>query len=245
MNQTLLAHDEQLQLLREAQQGDENAMEILVTKNAGLVKSIVRKFLNRDAEYEDLFQIGYMGLVKAIHNYDESFNVRFSTYAVPLVMGEIKRFLRDDGIIKVSRSIKEVRQQVAKTTAELKEKLQREPTVNEIAQVLDMDVQELVVAMESALPCLSIYEPIYEDEDSAMLLLDRLSDARQNNIENRIALKEMLSQLEARDRQIIIMRYFMDKTQSETAKKLGVSQVQVSRLEAKILKKMRTSMESS
>lgn len=237
----LLSHDETLSLLEKAQQGDEKAKERLVEKNIALVKSLVKKFLNRGYEYEDLFQLGSIGLVKAIYNYNPSYNVRFSTYAVPMIIGEIKRFLRDDSMIKVSRSLKELVTKANAAKEYLKAELKREPTIQEIAENIESSPDEIIYAMEAVRAPTSIYDVIYENDDNPILLIDMVSEeySQEDEAMVRLTLKDLLSKLEKRERTIIVMRYFQDKTQSEIAKLLDISQVQVSRIEKRILKKMR------
>ena len=224
-------------LISRAQQGDEQAREQLVTTNAPLVKSVAKRFMNRAIEYDDLYQIGCMGLIKAIARFDLSYDVRFSTYAVPMIAGEIKRFLRDDGMIKVSRSLKEraaaVREKLIDTHA-------REPSVAEIAAELGVDAEDVAEALEAARPYASIYEPAYGAESDAMLL-DTVGGACRelDSATDRVALKELLNTLSARERTIITLRYFSDQTQTQVAKSLGISQVQVSRLENAILQRLR------
>ncbi|MDD4680676.1 MAG: RNA polymerase sporulation sigma factor SigF [Clostridia bacterium] len=240
----LLSHEETMALIKKAQDGDEDAKEVLVRKNIALVKSLVKKFLNRGHEYEDLLQLGCIGLIKAIQNYDPAYNVRFSTYAVPMIMGEIKRFLRDDGMIKVSRSIKELVSKSAVARENLKGSLGREPTIQEIAEAVETTPEEIVYAMEAVRTPASIYDVIYEDEDSPILLIDKISEesSEAEDAMDRATLKDLLSKLDKRERTIIIMRYFRDRTQSEIADMLGISQVQVSRIEKKVLTKMREMM---
>jgi RNA polymerase sporulation-specific sigma factor len=237
----LLSHDQTLELIQKAQQGDEEAKEILVKKNIALVKSVVKRFLNRGYEYEDLFQIGTIGLIKAIQNYDAQYEVRFSTYAVPMIIGEIKRFLRDDGLIKVSRSLKELANKVLTVQEQLKKKLLREPTIQEIAEVVEADPEEIVQALEANRTPSSLYDVIYEDDDNPILLIDKVSgdESQVSKVIDNIALKDILSKLDQRERHIIIMRYFKDRTQNDIAQELGISQVQVSRIEKKVLLKMR------
>mgnify|MGYP002616445329 CR=1 FL=1 len=229
-------------LISRAQQGDEQAKEQLVTTNAPLVKSVAKRFMNRAIEYDDLYQIGCMGLIKAIARFDLSYDVRFSTYAVPMIAGEIKRFLRDDGMIKVSRSIKELGFKVR--AAAVREKLidthAREPSVAEIAAELGVDAEDVAEALEAARPYASIYEPAYGAESDAMLL-DTVGGACRelDSATDRVALKELLNTLSARERTIITLRYFSDQTQTQVAKSLGISQVQVSRLENAILQRLR------
>ena len=240
----LLTHEETMALIERAQKGDNDAKEILVRKNIALVKSLVKKFLNRGYEYEDLFQLGSIGLIKAIQNYEPKYNVRFSTYAVPMIVGEIKRFLRDDGMIKVSRSLKELVSKAASVREQLKAKLGRDPNIQEIADAVGTSPEEIVYAMEAARTPASIYDVIYEDEDNPILLIDKMSEdsTQVDDAMERITLNDLLSRLDKRERTIIIMRYFRDKTQSEIAELLNISQVQVSRIEKKVLLKMREMM---
>lgn len=235
-----LKHEEALRLLALAKEGDESAQELLVKRNIALVKSIIKKYLNRGVDYDDLFQIGCLGLVKAIENYDPAYQVRFSTYAVPMIAGEVKRYLRDDGMVKVSRSLKELAIKVAAAQEKLNLRFGREAGIMEIAEETGADPGDIVMALEASRPHASIYDPVYGDDSDACVMDKLASDEDcESGIVNRILLKELLSQLDPRERQLIMMRYFMNKTQSDTAKELGVSQVQVSRLESKILKKLR------
>ncbi len=240
----LLTHEETLALIEKAQNGDDEARGILVKKNIALVKSLVKKFLNRGYEYDDLFQLGSIGLIKAIQNYDPKYNVRFSTYAVPMIMGEIKRFLRDDGMIKVSRSLKELVNKSAAVREHLKGQLGRDPSIQEIAEAVGSTPEEIVYAMDAVRTPASIYDVIYEDEDNPIMLIDKISESSTevNDATERITLNDLLSKLDKRERTIIIMRYFRDKTQSEIAEMLNISQVQVSRIEKKVLLKMREMM---
>lgn len=235
-----LPHEEIQVLLKVAQQGDAYALERLVVHNAALVKSIVKKFLNRGVEYEDLFQIGNLGLVKAIRNYSSAFDVRFSTYAVPMIAGEIKRFLRDDGMVKVSRSLKETATRAAQVREALYREKGVEPGIQEIAAVMGIRDEDLVFALDASRAHVSLNEPVFED-DNGITLMDRMEEtaAEDTHVVDKILLKELLSRLDSRERKLIFLRYFQDKTQSEIAKVLGVSQVQVSRLESRIMKKLR------
>lgn len=235
-----LTNEETKELIRCAQEGDAGAQERLTLCNTALVKSIVKRYLNRQVEYDDLFQIGCMGLVKAIRNFDLSYDVRFSTYAVPMIAGEIKRFLRDDGMIKVSRSLKELAAQAAAARERLSAERGRDVGVSEIAAELGVDAEEVAAALEAARPHMSIYEPAYGDNSDA-LMLDHVQDGadEMGDTLNRVLLKELLGTLEPRERTIIMLRYFSDKTQNEIAVQMGISQVQVSRLESKILQKLR------
>lgn len=231
-----------INLIDMAKKGDKNAQSLLVEKNMGLVWSIVRRFQNRGFEAEDLFQIGCIGLIKAITKFDRSFDVRFSTYAVPMIIGEIKRFMRDDGIIKVSRSLKETANKARITREILTREFGREPSVNEIALHLNISVEELVMAMEAGILPESLYSTVSEGDSSPILLIDRLNndnDADECELTDKIALQQILDSLAPREKQIIILRYFKEKTQVQIAKMLGISQVQVSRIEKKILEEIR------
>jgi len=243
MERVELTQDEFLELISRAQSGDPEAENFLVENNIGLVRSVVKRFLNRGCEYDDLIQIGSIGLLKAIKKFDAGFNVKFSTYAIPMIIGEIKRFLRDDGIIKVSRNLKEIanRAHIAKET--LEKGYGREPTISEIASVLEISKEDLVVALDSVQSTEYLYETIHQDDGSPILLIDRISCSEEDDdIIDKLALKEVLSALDPRERQIIMLRYFKDMTQCLVAQMLGMSQVQVSRIEKKIIGKLRESI---
>ena len=228
-------------LIAKSQAGDKAAREVLIEKNLGLVRTIVRRFLGRGVEPEDLFQIGSIGLLKAIDKFDLSYDVRFSTYAVPMISGEIKRFLRDDGMIKVSRSLKELSYKLFQAREDMTAKLGREPTLEELSRVLQVEKEEIVQAMEAGGEVESIYKPIHQKEGSEIRLMDKLEETTDANEEllNRMALEELLGALGENERKLIEMRYFEEKTQMEIAKEMGISQVQVSRMEKKILLRMR------
>lgn len=238
---TLLSHEESVNLIKLAQAGDEEAKSILIDKNIGLVKSVLRGFTNRGYDTEDLFQIGCIGLLKAVNKFDLSYDVKFSTYAVPMIIGEIKRFLRDDGIIKVSRSLKQISMRARIAQEKLSKVLGREPTIQEIACEISVDKEEIVEALDSTYQPEYLNDIIHEKDGSPLYLIDRISDDSDDEKEliDKIVLKEALRELKPRDRQIIILRYFKDKTQVEVAEILGISQVQVSRIEKKILNNMR------
>ncbi|MGI6552803.1 MAG: RNA polymerase sporulation sigma factor SigF [Bacillota bacterium] len=236
----LLSDQEIMDLLKKAQAGDGAAREKLINCNLKLVFNLVQRFENRGYELEDLFQIGTIGLIKAIDKFDFAYGVKFSTYAVPMIVGEIKRFLRDDNPIKVSRSLKETAFKAHRVKEELQKKLAREPSINEIAEALAMDREEIISAMEAAqYPC-SIHETLYQDEGDPIYLLDQLTDVEANEMWfDKIALREILMRLPEKHRQIILMRFFQDKTQSEVAEIVGLSQVQISRIERQALKRIR------
>ena len=241
MNDTSrLTYERTLELIPLAKAGDGEAMEELVRCNMALVRSIVKKYVNRGVEYDDLYQIGSMGLVKAVKNFDPAYNVRFSTYAVPMIAGEIKRYLRDDGMIKVSRSLKELAGKAAAAQVELSSRLGRDPGIQELAEYMGENPEEISMAMDASRPHISIYEPVYGDEGDA-LVMDKLTGSGDGDEDalDRILLQQLMSILEPREQKIIMLRYFRDKTQSEIAASMGISQVQVSRLESRIMKKLR------
>jgi len=218
-----------------AKKGDKGSLEKLVKANEGLVWSVVKRFLNRGYDGDDLYQIGMIGLIKAIRRFDNSYAVKFSTYAVPLITGEIKRFLRDDGIIKVSRHYKEIASKASAVASRLSVDNLREPTMSEIACELGVDVYTLSEAMEACSPCDSIYRTVSEDGKNETYLLDKIFGDDGTSLSDNVSLRCAISSLGNRERTIIAYRYFMDETQSKVAKRLGISQVQVSRIEKKIL----------
>ncbi|MDV4150082.1 RNA polymerase sporulation sigma factor SigF [Clostridium sp. AL.422] len=230
-------YEENSQLIPLAKAGNQEAMNKVIEMNLPLVSSISKKFLNRGYDYEDIFQIGSIGLVKAINNFDDKFNVKFSTYAVPMIIGEIKRFIRDDGIIKVSRNVKSLARKLHFAKEELTKKLDREPTIEELSEYSNIDKEEIVFAIESSVSMQYLYDTIHQDDGAPVLLIDKLSQKGEDDTDmiNRIALKEALRSLDSKSRQIIMLRYFKDKTQVQVAKMLGISQVQVSRIEKKVL----------
>lgn len=230
-----------IQLIEAAHQGDKEARDRLVMENMGLIWSIVRRFSGRGHEMEDLFQIGSIGLLKAIDKFDTSYDVKLSTYAVPMIAGEIKRFLRDDGMIKVSRSLKESAGKAKLASQRLLEANGREPTIEEVAAEIGISSEELVMAMDSQCEVESLHKTIYQGDGNAITLMDKLEETTDANEEllNRMALEELLGELDENERKLIEMRYFEEKTQMEIAKEMGISQVQVSRLEKKILLRMR------
>ena len=238
-------YDHNPELLNLAKNGDSEAMNKLIEMNLPLVMSISKKFLNRGYEYEDIFQIGSIGLVKAINNFNTDYNVKFSTYAVPMIIGEIKRFLRDDGMIKVSRNVKSLARKISIYKEQLSKTLQRSPTIEELAEYAGVDKEEIIFAVESANSLQYLYDTIHQDDGAPVLLIDKLSEEKKcdDNLIERIALKEALRSLDEKARQIIMLRYFKDKTQVQVAKMLGISQVQVSRIEKKVLAQMKKRLE--
>ena len=241
MSDAPLSREQANSLIRRAQSGDRQAMDVLVERNVALVKSIVKRFLGRGLEYDDLFQLGCVGLIKAVNNFSGEYGVMFSTYAVPMIAGEIRRFLRDDGAIKVSRTLKELAYKAQRESSRICAETGREPSVGVLAELVGCDCAELVAAMDACRGCMSLSEPVFEDDTGE--LIDRISVSEEPGTDiERILLKELIGSLPPRDRKLITLRYFCDKTQSETAKLLGVSQVQVSRLEGRIIAALRGMM---
>ena len=230
-----------LALIEKAHGGDKEARETLVEENMGLVYTIVRRFAGRGHEMEDLIQIGSIGLIKAIDKFNSAFDVKFSTYAVPMIAGEIKRFLRDDGMIKVRRSLKETAGKAYMAKEALEKKYGREPTLEEISEEIGAAREDIVLAMESAAEVESLHKTIYQGDGNAISLMDKLEEQGNPNEEllNHMVLNDVIQTLHEEERILIRLRYFEDKTQMEVARALGMSQVQVSRYEKKILKKMR------
>lgn len=229
------------ELLKRAKDGDAKAQDILVENNVGLVWSSVKRFRNRGHESEDLFQIGCIGLIKAIQKFDDSFDVKFSTYAVPMIIGEIKRFIRDDGIIKVSRSLKELSVKAMTVKEMLIRETGEEPTVNEIARRLDVSPEELAAALEAGARPESLYRRADDGTQEGKALIDKLENPEdyETTIINKVILKNAIDSFGEREKKIILLRYFKQNTQAQIAEMLGISQVQVSRLEKKILLQLR------
>ena len=229
------------ELICRAKNGDEDAKEILITQNSPLIKSIIKKYLNKGIEFDDLFQLGSLGFLKAIDNFDETFGVKFSTYAVPMIAGEIKRFIRDNGIIKVSRSTKQLNLQINKYIEKYVSIYEKSPTIDVIAKEFGITEQEVVYALDASIKPMSLYTLVGDDSGKEQYLIDKVEDEDYgvNNLDN-FVLYNAIKELPVRERKIIILRYFRDKTQKEIANELGVSQVQVSRLENKILQKIKS-----
>ena len=231
----MLSHEITLDLIKKAQNGDQNAKTILIEENSPLVKSVIKKFQNKNIEYDDLYQLGCVGFLKAVNNFKPDFNVKFSTYVVPMIIGEIKRFLRDDGAIKVSRAVKTQNRHIMKYIEDYKKQNQKKPSLAEIANHFNLEQQELIFLMDSSKMPISIYTPL-ESEDNGLLLIDRyVQNDESEIIMDKILLKQALNSLDERSKKIVLLRFFRDKTQSEIAQTLNISQVQVSRLENKIL----------
>lgn len=240
-----MAKSHTLELLESVRLGDERAKEKVVEENLGLVWSIVHRFKNSYYDKEDLFQIGCIGLMKAINHFDPQYKVQFSTYAVPIIMGEIKRYFRDDGTIKVSRSLKELNIKVTKAKEYLQSKENRDPTIEEIAKYLEVDVTDVVEAIDASYYPTSLNEPIYEKDGSSISVEDRLVDKKNNMWFEKMALEMEMEKLDDKEKMIIYMRYQLEYNQDTIAKRLGISQVQVSRLEKKIVTKLRSRLKDN
>ena len=236
----MLEQNEAFELIRKAQSGDENAKSVLVENNSPLIKSILRRYKNKGVEYDDLYQLGCIGLLKAIKNFSTEFGVKFSTYAVPMIMGEIKRYLRDDGYIKVSRTTKTLSCKIAYYIDSVKNSEGRSPSVDEIAERFGIEPQEVVFTIDSSKMPVSIYDK--GDDEQGQAIFEKLTDGDQTDSTiEKMLIKESISKLDEREKKIVLLRYYKDKTQREVAKVLNVSQVQVSRLETKIIEKLRES----
>ena len=236
----------QIELIKRAQQGDKAARDTLIRNNLGLVYSVMKRFGNRGYESEDLIQIGSIGLLKAVDHFDTSYDVQFSTYAVPLIIGEIKRFMRDDGPVKVSRSLKELQMKVRCLSEKIQKEEGRDAGVLELAKRLQVESTDIVEAMEASLPVSSLDEPVGEKDGNVISVGDRLEDfagVSETDIVNRLILEEAMSLLSSREKEIIRLRFYQRKTQMELAQRFGVSQVQISRIEKKALKTMRSQVE--
>ena len=232
-------------LIEHMQAGEKEVREVLIEQNLGLVHHIVKRFLNRGYDTEDLFQIGVIGLIKAIDKFDPSFDVKFSTYAVPLIAGEIKRFLRDDGMVKVSRNLKENGSRVKYARERLSLRINREPTLQEVSKEAGLTIEEVILAMEANVQVESIYQSVYQNDGNEIYMVDQLADKgkdEQEKMLNHLVIKQLIEGLPETEQKLIRLRYYQDKTQTEVAKMLGISQVQVSRLEKKILLGLRERM---
>lgn len=233
--------EQTFELIRRSQDGDKEAKEQLIMLHSGLVWNVVRRFMGRGYETEDLYQIGAIGLIRAIDKFDFGYDVKFSTYAVPLISGEIKRFLRDDGMIKVSRTLKENQWKIKKAMEILQKECGREPTLEELSKELSMEPEEIMLSMEAVVEVESMEQSIYVDDGKEISLKDRLAAEKneQEELMDRLFLQQLLDNLSERDRRLIELRYFENKTQNQVAEILQISQVQVSRLEKKILRKLK------
>ena len=240
----LLSHEETIQLIGKAKKGDKNAKERLVECNYPLIKSIVSRFRNKGVDYDDLYQLGCVGFLKAIDNFNVNFDVRFSTYAVPMIAGEIKRFLRDDGTVKVSRALKSLSAKINRYIEKFKKNNDFDPTVSEIANEFKIEEFEVVLALEASKKPISISDKD-ENHEKSMSVLEKVASESgiQDKLLQNIAIKQAISELDDKEQKIIFLRYYFGKTQSEIAKTMNVSQVQISRLENKVLAKLKKKLE--
>lgn len=236
----VMSQEQTARLIKAAQDGDRDAREELFQANMGLIYLVMERFKGTRYEFEDLFQIGAIGLIKAIERFDFNFNVRFSTYAVPMIIGEIKRFLRDDGMLKVQRSLKELHQRVKWAEEKLRAELDREPTIGEIGDLLGIEKEEIVLALEACQSPASIFDLLSNQEKDKLKVIDTIGDDFQKeDFLERIALREALDKLDYREKEIVLRRFFKDETQMSIANDMGISQVQVSRIERFALKRLR------
>lgn len=236
----MLEHDETLELIRKSQAGDRQAKSKIIESNMPLIKSIVKRFKNKYIEYEDLIQLGSLGLVKAINNFDTSYCVKFSTYAVPMITGEIKRFIRDDGAIKVSRAVKLLSSKITQFVDRFIKEFAREPNVEEIATEFGIEKEEVIYALDSSHMPVSLYDKY--DDDGKNLIEKLPSNDNQDDVIDKIVLRDCIKDLNDREKLIIYLRYYKDRTQSDIARIIGISQVQVSRIESKVIAKMREAL---
>lgn len=234
-------YENNIKNIGDAQNGDKQALEDLINDNSGLIYSIVKRFKDRGYELEDLYQIAVIGFIKSIKRFDTSFDVKLSTYAVPYILGEIKRFIRDDGLVKVSRSIKELGIRIKEVQKQELQKTGRDLRVEEIAKKLGVSAEEVTAAMDAFLPVESIYQSSYTNEEGAINIIDTLSTQvdESNTITNRLSIRALIDELEEKEKELIVLRYYQGKTQMQVAEILGITQVQVSRIEKRILSSMR------
>lgn len=236
----MLDIDTTQKLIDLAKKGDEKSKSILIGENSPLIKSVIKKYLNKGIEFDDLYQLGSLGFLKAINNYDDSFGVKFSTYAVPMIAGEVKRFIRDNGIIKVSRSTKQLNIKINKFIEKYINQHENSPGIDIIAKEFQISEREVVYVMDSSARPMSLYTLVGDEGGKEQYLIDKIEDENGiNNAMDNELLYNVIKELPSREKKIIILRYFRDKTQKEIASELGVSQVQVSRLENKILEKLK------
>jgi RNA polymerase sporulation-specific sigma factor len=237
----VLKNEETQALLLKAKEGDQEAREQLIAGNLRLVLSVIQRFSSRNENADDLFQVGCIGLIKAIDNFDTSMHVKFSTYGVPMIVGEIRRYLRDNSSMRVSRSMRDTAYKVLQAKEAYLAEHQKEPTVDEIAKILDIKREDVVFALDAILEPVSLYEPVYSDSGDTICVMDQVKDNKNTDEMwlERIALKEAVSHLSQRERKILSMRFFQGKTQMEVSTEIGISQAQVSRLEKNALRQIR------
>ena len=235
----MISHQDTMALIQKAQQNDNDALNTILQENKPLLKCLIKRYVGKNVEYEDLMQIASIGMIKAVKNFSLDFNVRFSTYAVPMILGEVKRFVRDDGYIKVSRSLKTLSAKINKYIDDYRKENVDEPCVEQIAKEFDISPSDVAFALDSAKMPTSLYESFSDKDGKNRELIEKIPSGEKVDFTDNLLLKNILDKLEERERNLIVMRYFKDMTQTEIAEVLGISQVQVSRLENKILEKMR------
>ena len=240
----VLKNEETMELLRRTKQGDMQAREELISGNLRLVLSVIQKFSGRGENADDLFQVGCIGLIKAIDNFNTDLDVRFSTYGVPMIVGEIRRYLRDNSTLRVSRSMRDTAYRVLQTKEKFLAQHQREPTMDEIARVLDLKREDVVMALDAVLDPVSLNEPVYDNSGDAICVMDQVKDAKNTDESwlERIALKEAMDRLTDRERRILALRFFQGKTQMEVSAEVGISQAQVSRLEKSAINQIKKNL---
>jgi len=241
----ILTDEEKEELFDRIEKGDKEARELFINGNLRLVLSIVQRFSNSNEDASDLFQIGCIGLIKALDNFDRTLNVKFSTYAVPMIIGELKRYLRDYNTIRVSRSLKDIAYKAIYTREKIMKETQKEPTIEEISKLIEVDKEDIVVALDAIQTPVSLYEPVYTEGGDTLYVMDQISDKKnkEDNWIEEISLKQALNKLPDRERNIVELRFFRGKTQMEVADEIGISQAQVSRLEKNALRNMRNYLE--
>lgn len=240
-NLTVLNEEKKTELIKRAHNGDLSARDEMIRGNLKLVLSVIQRFSNRGEPLDDLFQVGCMGLIKAIDNFNTELSVRFSTYAVPMIIGEIRRYLRDNNSVRVSRSLRDTAYKAIQVREKLSNKLNREPRVEEIAKELDMSKKEVVVALEAIVEPVSLYEPVYNEGGDAIYVMDQIGDSNTaDSWMDEILLRDSIKNLSDREKNILNLRFMLGKTQTEVANEIGISQAQVSRLEKGALKKIKS-----
>ncbi len=239
-----LTNEQLTELMKKVKQGDELARDEFVVANLRLVLSVVQRFANKKEKSDDMFQVGCVGLMKAIDNFDLSLNVRFSTYAVPMIIGEIRRFLRDNNSIRVSRSLRDIAYRALGARENLVKRLDREPTNDEIATAIGEDVRQVNFALDAISETVSLNEPVYSDGNEAVRVMDQVSDTKNSDdaMTEKIAIKDAVSKLNSKEKEILMMRYFIGKTQMEVSEEVGISQAQVSRLEKNALESIKRNL---
>ncbi|CDA19950.1 rNA polymerase sigma factor [Ruminococcus sp. CAG:488] len=236
----VLKEDKKLELIKKAHNGDRNARDEMIQGNLKLVLSVIQRFSNRGEPLDDLFQVGCMGLIKAIDNFNTDLQVRFSTYAVPMIIGEVRRYLRDNNSVRVSRSLRDTAYKAIQAREKLSNELNREPRVEEIAKELDMNKEDVVIALEAIVEPVSLYEPVYNEGGDAIYVMDQIGDRNTpDSWMDEIMIKDSIKKLSQREKNILNLRFMLGKTQTEVAKEIGISQAQVSRLEKSALKRIK------